>query len=41
LARAADQRAATESTGGSRFATVDQLAPASPDPNSSPEVAPK
>lgn len=35
------QRAATESTGGSRVAAVDQLAPASPDPNTSPDVAPK
>ena len=28
-------------TGGSRSATDDQLAPASPEPNTSPEVAPK
>ncbi len=33
--------AATENTGGSRCSTVDQVAPASPDPNTSPEVAPK
>ena len=41
MARAGDQRAATESTGGSRVAVVVQLAPASPEPNRSPEVAPK
>jgi RimJ/RimL family protein N-acetyltransferase len=41
MAEARGQRAATESTGGSRDATVDQLAPASPDPNTSPDVAPK
>jgi SAM-dependent methyltransferase len=34
-------RAATERTGGRRVAAVDQLAPASPEPNRSPEVAPK
>jgi hypothetical protein len=33
--------ATTENTGGSREATVDQDAPASADPNTSPEVAPK
>ena len=33
--------ATSENTGGSRVATVDQLAPASPEPNTSPEVAPK
>lgn len=31
----------TEYTGGSLVATVDHVAPASPDPNTSPEVAPK
>ena len=35
------QLAVTENTGGSRVATVDQVAPASPEPNTSPEVAPK
>jgi DNA-binding CsgD family transcriptional regulator len=35
------QEAATEKTGGSRVAAVHQLAPASPEPNRSPEVAPK
>ena len=33
--------ATTEYTGGSREAAVDQVAPASPDPNTSPDVAPK
>jgi hypothetical protein len=33
--------AATENTGGSRVATVSQLAPASSEPNTSPDVAPK
>lgn len=33
--------AATENTGGSRDATLDQLAPASAEPNTSPDVAPK
>jgi DNA-binding CsgD family transcriptional regulator len=32
---------ATENTGGSRVAAVHQLAPASPEPKTSPEVAPK
>jgi hypothetical protein len=41
LAWAADQLAATEYTGGSRTAAVDQVAPASAEPNTSPEVAPK
>ncbi len=41
LAWAADQPAATEYTGGSRTAAVDQVAPASPEPNTSPEVDPK
>jgi hypothetical protein len=41
LVRWAQELAATEKTGGSREATVDQEAPASPDPNTSPEVAPK
>jgi hypothetical protein len=35
------QAVATENTGGSREATVSQLAPASPEPNKSPDVAPK
>jgi hypothetical protein len=35
------QAVATENTGGSREATVSQLAPASPEPNRSPDVAPK
>ncbi len=35
------QEAATENTGGSRVAAVHQLAPASPEPKTSPEVAPK
>jgi HAD domain in Swiss Army Knife RNA repair proteins len=35
------QPATTEYTGGSRSAAVDQVAPASPEPNTSPEVAPK
>ena len=35
------QEAATEKTGGSRVAAVHQLAPASPEPKTSPEVAPK
>ena len=33
--------AVTENTGGRRVAAVNQLAPASPEPNTSPEVAPK
>jgi hypothetical protein len=33
--------AASENTGGSREATLDQVAPASGDPNTSPDVAPK
>jgi hypothetical protein len=33
--------ATTENTGGSRVATVDHVAPASPEANTSPEVAPK
>src|SRR5579884_4002964 len=37
----AQELAATENTGGSRVATVDHDAPASPEPNTSPEVAPK
>lgn len=37
----AAQDAVSEKTGGRRTAVVDQLAPASPDPNTSPEVAPK
>jgi hypothetical protein len=37
----AQELAATENTGGSREATVNQDAPASPEPNTSPEVAPK
>lgn len=41
LAWAKAQAAATENTGGSREATVSQLAPASPEPNTSPDVAPK
>ncbi|HLY49120.1 MAG TPA: HAD domain-containing protein [Solirubrobacteraceae bacterium] len=40
-AREVPQLADTENTGGSRVATVDHVAPASPDPNRSPEVAPK
>ena len=39
--RAARQPATTENTGGSRVAALDQVAPASPEPNRSPEVAPK
>jgi len=35
------QDADTENTGGSRVAAVHQVAPASPEPNRSPEVAPK
>ncbi len=35
------QEAATENTGGSRVAAVAQVAPASPEPKTSPEVAPK
>jgi hypothetical protein len=35
------QTATTEYTGGSRDATEDQVAPASPEPNTSPDVAPK
>ena len=35
------QEAATEKTGGRRVAAVPQLAPASPEANTSPEVAPK
>ena len=35
------QEAATENTGGSRVAAVHQLAPASPEAKTSPEVAPK
>ena len=35
------QDAATEKTGGSRVAAVHQVAPASPEPKTSPEVAPK
>ncbi|MDE3133896.1 MAG: helix-turn-helix transcriptional regulator, partial [Acidobacteriota bacterium] len=35
------QEAATEKTGGSRVAAVPQLEPASPEANTSPEVAPK
>src|SRR5829696_2630740 len=31
----------TDSTGGSRVATVDQVSPAFAEPNTSPEVAPK
>ena len=38
---AADQAVVSEKTGGSREATVDQVAPASADPNTSPDVAPK
>jgi hypothetical protein len=38
---AAAQAVVTENTGGRRVATVDQVAPASPDPNTSPDVAPK
>jgi hypothetical protein len=41
VGRPTAQAAATESTGGSRVATDDQLAPASPEPNTSPDVAPK
>jgi hypothetical protein len=37
----AQRLAVTENTGGSRSATVDQEAPASPDPKTSPDVAPK
>ncbi|MFL5823150.1 MAG: hypothetical protein ACJ764_06885 [Solirubrobacteraceae bacterium] len=37
----AQRLAATENTGGSREATVAQEPPASPEPNTSPEVAPK
>ena len=37
----ADQLALIANTGGSLSATPDQLAPASPEPNTSPEVAPK
>lgn len=33
--------AVTEKTGGSRVAAVNQVWPASPDPNTSPDVAPK
>ena len=39
--RGQGQRAVTESTGGRRVATVAQVAPASADPNTSPDVAPK
>jgi hypothetical protein len=38
---AEDQSANTEYTGGSRVAAVAQEPPASPEPNTSPEVAPK
>jgi hypothetical protein len=38
---AADQRAETEYTGGRREAAVDHVPPASPDANTSPDVAPK
>jgi hypothetical protein len=41
LGWAADQLAVIEKTGGSRKAAVDQVAPASPEANTSPEVAPK
>jgi hypothetical protein len=41
LGWAAAQLAETENTGGSRRASVDQVAPASPEPNTSPEVDPK
>jgi hypothetical protein len=34
-------KAVTEYTGGSRAATLPHVAPASPEPNSSPDVAPK
>jgi anti-anti-sigma factor len=37
----ARQTATTENTGGSRVATPVHVAPASPEPNTSPEVAPK
>ena|SRR5438105_4266435 len=37
----AQELAASEKTGGSREATVDQVAPASSEPNTSPDVAPK
>jgi hypothetical protein len=33
--------ALTENTGGKRVANADQLAPASPEPKTSPDVAPK
>jgi hypothetical protein len=41
LLRWAQAVAVTEYTGASREATVDQVAPASAEPNTSPEVAPK
>jgi hypothetical protein len=41
LARWAQALAASENTGGSRDATLDHVAPASVDPKTSPDVAPK
>ncbi len=41
FAERAPYTATSENTGGSRVATVDQVAPASAEPNNSPEVEPK